>query len=387
MEQPPMSQGRTGRAPRVGFLEGSAPSLSSDTEVLLRSRLRALVVLVAAAMGLFLARDLLGFGPTTSAWHLGGLSALFLSLAALGTLLSSGFPLNLRGLRIIEFTVLGAQTAWMAYVQYSYVVSWTQQGNQTFVLGQIDAAALQYFALIVSYGVLIPNTWARALRVAGFVAVVPFVVFGAMSFREPGSTAIQLSTAEYVTLGVEIGIGVMIAVASAHIIHSLRKVAFEAQQMGQYLLEDKIGAGGMGEVWKAEHRFLARPAAIKLIRPDVAGAQTKHAARNLLRRFEREAQATAALRSVHTIELYDFGISEDGVFFYVMELLDGQDLDEMVKRSGPLPPSRVVYLLRQACESLAEAHHMGLVHRDIKPANIYACRLGVSSKEVVHGSS
>ena len=146
--------------------------------------------------------------------------------------------------------------------------------------------------------------------------------------------------------------------------------------MGSYHLEDLLGKGGMGEVWKATHRFLARSAAVKLIMPSALGAKDEAAAQVTLRRFEREAQTTASLRSPHTIELYDFGVSRDGTFYYVMELLDGLDLQTLVAKHGPQPPERVVFLLRQACHSLYEAHKAGLVHRDIKPANIFMCRYG-----------
>jgi serine/threonine-protein kinase len=131
----------------------------------------------------------------------------------------------------------------------------------------------------------------------------------------------------------------------------------------------------MGEVWVARHRQLARPAAIKLIRPELLGTDAR-SREAVSRRFEREARATAGLRSVHTVDIYDFGRSDDGAFFYVMELLDGMSLDQMVKRHGPLSAERTVYLLRQVCHSLGEAHRHDLIHRDIKPANIFVCRLG-----------
>jgi serine/threonine-protein kinase len=130
----------------------------------------------------------------------------------------------------------------------------------------------------------------------------------------------------------------------------------------------------MGEVWRAEHRLLAKPAAVKLIRPDLLEGGERDA--GTARRFEREAQATSLLRSVHTVELYDFGVAPDGRFFYVMELLDGLNAERLVLEHGPQPPGRVVHLLRQACRSLEEAHESGLIHRDIKPANIYVCRFG-----------
>jgi eukaryotic-like serine/threonine-protein kinase len=151
----------------------------------------------------------------------------------------------------------------------------------------------------------------------------------------------------------------------------------QAQELGSYQLGERLGSGGMGEVWRAKHRLLARPAAIKVVRPEVLGASTDVEAKATLRRFEREAQATAALSSPHTIRVFDFGATHDGAFYYVMELLSGRDLDSLVREFGPLPADRALYLLRQVCHSLADAHARGMVHRDIKPANIYVCRMGL----------
>lgn len=138
---------------------------------------------------------------------------------------------------------------------------------------------------------------------------------------------------------------------------------------GSYRLVERIGEGGMGEVWRARHQHLARPAAVKFVRAGIGRE-------DIMERFHREAQATALLRSPHTVELYDFGVADDGRLFFAMELLEGLDLKTLVKEYGPMPPARVVWLLRQACRSLQEAHESGLVHRDIKPANLFACRLG-----------
>jgi len=170
-------------------------------------------------------------------------------------------------------------------------------------------------------------------------------------------------------------LAVIVAYVASRIIYGLNVDVAKARQMGSYLLEALIGRGGMGEVWRARHRMLARPAAIKLIRPDTLGSDST-ATQTMLQRFEREAQATASLRSPHTVEIYDFGRSKDGTFFYVMELLDGIDLDTIVKEHGPLPPERVVHILRQVCHSLDEAHESGLTHRDVKPANLFICRYG-----------
>jgi hypothetical protein len=143
--------------------------------------------------------------------------------------------------------------------------------------------------------------------------------------------------------------------------------------VGSYRLVSHLGSGGMGEVWLARHRLLARPAAVKLIRHD---ARPGAAHEQLIRRFQREAQVTSGLRSPHTVQLYDFGVNDSGSFYYVMELLEGLDLNQIVTRFGPQPAERVTMLLRQACRSLAEAHARGLVHRDIKPANLFIARLG-----------
>src|SRR5262249_55874885 len=150
----------------------------------------------------------------------------------------------------------------------------------------------------------------------------------------------------------------------------LREQAFEARKLGQYQLKERLGSGGMGEVYLAEHVLLRRPCAIKLIRPDQAVDGTS------LARFEREVRASATLTHWNTIEIYDYGHAEDGTFYYVMEYLPGLSLQELVDRHGPLPAGRAVYLLRQVCAALREAHAIGLIHRDIKPSNILACERG-----------
>ena len=163
----------------------------------------------------------------------------------------------------------------------------------------------------------------------------------------------------------------------SHVVTQLGRQVTKAREMGSYRLGELLGRGGMGEVYKATHTMLAREAAIKLIRPEALGAGNGEAAQLALRRFAREAEAAANLRSPHTVEVYDFGVTEDQTLYFVMEMLEGMDLESLVRQYGPLPASRVIYLLRQACESLAEAHARGLVHRDIKPANIHVGRVGL----------
>jgi eukaryotic-like serine/threonine-protein kinase len=167
---------------------------------------------------------------------------------------------------------------------------------------------------------------------------------------------------------------VVMAYVGSCVLFALGDEVRKARELGSYRLIERIGAGGMGEVWRASHRLLARPAAVKLIRPSASAAIGVSAAAK--RRFEREAQALARLRSPHTVHLFDFGIADDGTFYYVMELLDGLDVDRLVREYGPLPVERVVHVIRQMCHSLSEAESVGLVHRDIKPANIVVCRYG-----------
>lgn len=157
----------------------------------------------------------------------------------------------------------------------------------------------------------------------------------------------------------------------------------DLDQLGSYTLESKIGEGGMGEVWRARHAFLARPAALKLIRTKalVGGNSVEEAqdrARVLMTRFEREAQATAKLTSPHTVQVYDYGRTGSDLFFYVMELLDGTDLWSLIYKLGPQPEALVHHVLLQACDSVGEAHRHGLIHRDLKPANLFLCRQGLA---------
>jgi serine/threonine protein kinase len=151
-----------------------------------------------------------------------------------------------------------------------------------------------------------------------------------------------------------------------------RSAEARARELGSYRLVARLGAGGMGEVWRAEHRLLARSAAIKLIRPEAL--RDEASIEEMRERFRREAQTLASMKSRHTIQIFDYGVTSDGVFYYVMELLDGLDLESLVVRYGAQPSARVIRLLEQACSSLAEAHDAGLLHRDIKPPNLFTCR-------------
>jgi eukaryotic-like serine/threonine-protein kinase len=226
---------------------------------------------------------------------------------------------------------------------------------------------------IVAFALIVPNTPGRVLvssLLAASGAPLALAISAAVAGRtveQPMVHAVYFLTSTYLCA--------IVAYAVARIVNRVNTRLKHAREVGSYELVSLIGEGGMGEVWEAKHRLLARPAAIKLIRGDALGSS--RATRDMVvRRFEREAQETATLGSTHTIDVYDFGITEDGDFYYVMELLRGMSLERYVQDFGPMEPARAIYLLRQICHSLIEAHGRGLIHRDIKPANIFMCRLG-----------
>jgi serine/threonine-protein kinase len=234
-------------------------------------------------------------------------------------------------------------------------------------------AGLSWVAVwIVFFPLVVPSTPGKTAVAAVAAASTTVVLYyiGVARGAEPIATGhvIQTFVGNYICAG--------IAIVGSRVVYSMGADITKARRMGSYRLVEKLGEGGMGEVWKAEHRMLARPAAIKLIRGGSSGSGGSDHADRDTHRFEREVQATAQLRSPHTVEVYDYGLTEDRNFYYVMELLDGLSLEELVKQHGPVPPERAVHILRQVCHSLAEAHQQGMVHRDIKPANVFLARYG-----------
>jgi hypothetical protein len=225
--------------------------------------------------------------------------------------------------------------------------------------------------LILFFGMLAPTSPSRMMA-AGLVAASmdPLGVWIAHLRGLPVPSAINTLLMFYPNY-----ICALLTMVPAQVMYRLGRQLREARALGSYQLVELLGKGGMGEVWLARHRLLARSAAVKLVRPEMLGHRVPAA--TTITRFEREAQATAALSSPHTIRLFDFGLTDEGAFYYVMELLHGRDLESLVREFGPLPEARAMHFVRQVCRSLAEAHAVGLVHRDVKPANIYACRMGL----------
>ncbi len=246
---------------------------------------------------------------------------------------------------------------------------------------QLDAGRHGYFAqmngpwilLIFTYALFMPNDWKRAARVIVPMALCPLLAILIAWFSSAGFRRV-LGDPQYIdaipTTALSMGFAALVAIYGVRTIRTLRKEAFQARQLGQYQLKRLIGSGGMGDVYEAEHLLLKRACAIKLIKPDQAGNQ------QTLQRFEREVRLTAKLRHWNTVDIYDYGHSEDGTFYYVMEYLVGNNLQQLVDQEGPMSEARVADFLRQTCDALSEAHAAGMVHRDIKPANIFVTQLG-----------
>ena len=226
--------------------------------------------------------------------------------------------------------------------------------------------------LIALFPVLVPVAPRKALAVGLAATTIEFTLYVLTSWYFLGPDTpmrpFLLFRGSIVAVGVAWGV--------AKVVDDLRARLYAARKLGSYELLTPLGHGGMGEVWRARHGALARPAAIKLIKAESIARRSPSGRATMLARFAREAQATALLECPHTIDVYDFGEADDGTLYYAMELLDGLDLEELVRTHGPMPASRAIHLLLQVCESLSEAHGRGLVHRDIKPSNLFSCRYG-----------
>jgi serine/threonine-protein kinase len=220
--------------------------------------------------------------------------------------------------------------------------------------------------VLVARAALIPSTTPRTVTLGAF-ATLPLVLVVFDVHERTG--VLDYLPSPLLSMGVAASWAAL-AVASSwvvsRVVYGLREKVRQAMQLGQYTVQEKLGEGGMGIVFKASHAMLRRPTAIKLLPPEKAGVES-------LARFEKEVQLTATLTHPNTIAVYDYGKTPDGVLYYAMEYIDGISLQQLVERDGPLPPGRVIHLLRQVCGALFEAHCAGLVHRDVKPANILLC--------------
>jgi serine/threonine-protein kinase len=352
-------------------IAGSGSQMASETRDLLQQRLRAASLVLVAGFGLFFVRAMClhRLESLIVAFHALLLGFLILSLA----LLSSSWRPTLRELRIFEVVLFAIVIIFFMAAEYGLMLRAVREGDPLLLRAAAKSSFLWILALVFTYAIFIPNTWRRAAQVIVPMAVAPIVVPWVLGLFHPEmyEVAIRAANLEQVSEhGLFLLLGAFTAIFGTHTINALRTEAFTARLLNQYRLGRRLGGGGMGEVFLAEHQLLKRPCAIKLIRHERAG--DSHA----LARFEREVRATAQLSHWNTIEIFDYGRNDDGTFYYVMEYLPGLSLNVLVRRYGPLPPARVIYLLRQACDALHEAHEAGLIHRDIKPANLFAADRG-----------
>jgi serine/threonine-protein kinase len=361
----------------VALVEGSTPELSTEIQSLLRSRLRTAALLLALGFGMFFVRGifLLPYPRTEDfvLWVLNG--AVFALLAVLGSGMCRRCPMTTRKLRWLELVVFGLPAVYFLDAGIVSLISLHQgatAGGDALVAGQMrlsESPSVPWMMLIFVYAMYIPNTWGRAAAFIGTLASIPVLTaLVGLIISEPLRQVLTWNG--LVVLMLVMALSGFVCVWGVHTIGQLRSEAFQARQLGQYRLTQLIGSGGMGEVYLAEHQMMKRPVAIKVIRPNRANDPAA------LARFEREVRATSRLSHWNTIEIFDYGRTADGTFYYVMEYLPGMSIAELVERHGPLAPERAVYLLQQTCEALGEAHSLGVIHRDIKPGNLFAAERG-----------
>ncbi len=352
----------------MALLPGTGTLPTTDLQALLHKRLRFLAFLLAAGMAVIVLLVLCSPGHPWQATVVYCL--LFAEMAALAGVLGWKPSHSVRRLRAIELILFGSLFAfWTLNHAGAYPSFRLDEPPNWFGPLMAQAISLPWVFLILLYGIFIPNTWRRCAAVVGPAAIIPPLICLATGLSAD-ATGRHSPEFFWVSLAVWLAPAAAVAIYGSHRIEILRQEASEARKLGQYVLKRRLGSGGMGEVYLAEHVLLRRPCAVKLIRPD------RTTDPNSLLRFEREVQATATLTHPNTVQIFDYGRAEDGTFYYAMEYLPGLNLEELVKRDGPLPPERALHVLRQVCGALHEAHAAGLIHRDIKPSNIITCERG-----------
>jgi len=284
----------------------------------------------------------------------------------------------MEGLRGLELAMTGALAGLLVLYLYRRLIERSLADDPVTAQLVEKNAVLLCAMLILFHGIYVPKSWRRAAAVGVPLALLSLLTIagGYLAHRDALSWVAEWQNGRVIPL-VSFGLDTLfllllatVAASGAHMYSRLRKQLAEARYFGQYRLKRQIGSGGMGDVYLAEHQLLKRACAVKLIRAS-AGLDPR-----ALARFEREVRITATLSHPNTVEIFDYGRTEDGTYYYVMEYLPGLSLADLVEQYGPLPPERVIYLLRQVCLALQEAHGAGLIHRDIKPSNIFAARRG-----------
>jgi eukaryotic-like serine/threonine-protein kinase len=263
------------------------------------------------------------------------------------------------------------------YLFSAFALDHSLVAGQAFVLGDAYVSLMQLGGMAMLLAIraaLIPSRPRRTIILTALFGLPMVVVNSVVVPTADGWFAMRaLDSGAFPwlpgNLAIMWGFAIITSVVISRVIYGLRAEVRHARRLGQYVLEQKLGEGGMGEVYRARHGMMRRPSAIKLLRRDRAGEVN-------LRRFEREVQLTARLTHPNTITIFDYGRTDDGVFYYAMELLDGATLQRIVAVDGPQPAGRAVRILGMICGALSEAHAIGLIHRDIKPANIMLCTQG-----------
>ncbi len=349
----------------VGVVAGNQLGFSGETARLLRGRLRAVSLLLSAILlAAFIGNVVIG--QSALVWMR---MVNVVAMVSIFLLLRSRRELSLVQLRVCEVVVFGILAFQIMSMMVRQLVDYAATEETASFFAYRERIISAWIVVMAVYSIFMPNTWRRAALVLIPAAALPYATVFGVSWLDRAVAAMIASHPLVFPLpitAVAAGVGVF----GSHVIHSIRREAFKARQLGQYRLGERLGSGGMGVVYRAEHTLLKRPCAIKLIKPESETDETAIA------RFEKEVKITAQLTHWNTVEVFDFGRTEDGTFYYVMELLPGLSLDQLVDRHGPLPAARVVYLLRQVCGALHEAHGRGLIHRDLKPANIFVSERG-----------
>jgi serine/threonine-protein kinase len=362
---------------RVGVAGGSGQHQTSEVAPLLRYRLKVASLLTATVFGIYLVRSFMGWSapPGPTAVGLAIHSIVVAVMVAICTVLWTTWPFGVRALRVMEVTLFGAAAMFFVYMHFAVfnhgqVLEWANPNYKARIASLANTASnMRWFVIIVLYGTFIPNTWRRCATVVGLLAAIPVALnfWTCTTCPQMGPVSGPSPIVDTFTV---LGLAAAIAIFGSYKISVLQQEAVVARELGQYRLKQKLGSGGMGEVYLGEHLMLRRQCAIKLIRPDQTGDPAN------LERFEREVRSMATLTHCNTVEVFDFGHADDGTFYYVMEYLPGLSLQELVDKFGPLPADRAVHFLRQICLALQEAHSIGLIHRDIKPSNVIACERG-----------
>jgi serine/threonine-protein kinase len=348
---------------------GVGPQPGAEARAVLGGRLRVLAPLLLSVAVFYFFRNF-GAPADLPASRFG----LLVQLVLLALMVASTAPLygrpglSLRGLRAVELLLFGLAATYLAWLQcFTLLEAWDVRDASPAHGGAVmrmalGAAAARWLLLIVAYGAVIPNTPRRCAVVVGALVTMPLIIAAGAGLGNPAARGSFWIASVQMAAG--LGAGGAAALFACARGNRLPPQALESELIGQYLLKGPLRAGGMGEVHLAEHVLLRRPCALKLVRPAAARDP------GVRRRFEREARAMAALRHPNAVTVLDCGRAPDGTLYYVMEYLPGLTLQELVARGGPLSPSRVVALLLQLCDALAEAHGLGVLHLDIKPGNV-----------------